>query len=77
MKKLHKAAGSDYPCPACDCSHTTVVDSRLSGRSKRRRRKCECGESFTTFEVEDTALGDIMEKAKLFDRIQALTGSVG
>ena len=39
-------------CPFCKKGETSVVDSRPAedGTSIRRRRLCECGERFTTFE---------------------------
>ena len=39
-------------CPFCKKGETSVVDSRPTedGTSIRRRRLCECGERFTTFE---------------------------
>lgn len=39
-------------CPQCDSRRSTVVDSRASGHTVRRRRKCSgCGARFTTYEV--------------------------
>ena len=39
-------------CPFCKKGETSVVDSRPTedGTSIRRRRLCDCGERFTTFE---------------------------
>ena len=39
-------------CPTCKKGETSVVDSRPAedGTSIRRRRLCNCGERFTTFE---------------------------
>ena len=39
-------------CPLCKKGETSVVDSRPTedGTSIRRRRLCNCGERFTTFE---------------------------
>ena len=39
-------------CPICKKGETSVVDSRPTedGTSIRRRRLCECGQRFTTFE---------------------------
>ena len=39
-------------CPICKKGETSVVDSRPAedGTSIRRRRLCQCGERFTTFE---------------------------
>ena len=39
-------------CPFCKTGDTSVVDSRPTedGTAIRRRRTCNCGERFTTFE---------------------------
>ena len=39
-------------CPFCKTDNTSVVDSRPTedGTAIRRRRTCNCGERFTTFE---------------------------
>ena len=39
-------------CPICKKGETSVVDSRPTedGTAIRRRRLCNCGERFTTFE---------------------------
>ena len=38
-------------CPACGGGETSVVDSRPVRDSSRRRRKCDCGHAFTTYET--------------------------
>ena len=39
-------------CPFCKTGETSVIDSRPTedGTAIRRRRTCNCGERFTTFE---------------------------
>ena len=39
-------------CPFCKTGETSVIDSRPTedGAVIRRRRTCNCGERFTTFE---------------------------
>ena len=38
-------------CPACGGRETSVVDSRPVRDSVMRRRKCDCGHAFTTYET--------------------------
>lgn len=37
-------------CPGCRESRGDVIDSREIGNSIRRRRSCQCGHRFTTYE---------------------------
>lgn len=53
-------------CPACRGEKLSVVDSRKTVNSIRRRRKClGCGYRFTTFELSDSA-------AARFEELDAL-----
>jgi transcriptional repressor NrdR len=52
-------------CPFCPSSDTRVVDSRLAraGRAIRRRRHCEdCEERFTTYEVIEDVVPDVIKE---------------
>jgi len=52
-------------CPFCPSEDTRVVDSRLAraGRAIRRRRSCEtCGERFTTYEVVEDVVPDVIKE---------------
>ena len=43
-----------YFCPKCDEGHFSVVESRVTGLSIRRRRRCTtCGYRHTTTETLD------------------------
>lgn len=43
---------TDFRCLKCAMPKTRVADVRPSGAFRlRRRRKCECGHAFTTFEI--------------------------
>ena len=43
-------------CPKCGSYNTTVYDTRLEEKSRRRRRRCnDCEHRFTTYEI---TLGD-------------------
>jgi transcriptional regulator NrdR family protein len=64
-------AGS-VPCPACGSHQSTVVDSRLSKKGKRRRRLCTaCAFRFTTHESielgEDALSGIVMKWLEKFE----------
>jgi len=51
-------------CQKCKKGRTVVIDSRTSGNSIRRRRKClKCGHRFSTFEV-------LKEAKRLNDKIK-------
>lgn len=48
-----------YPCPACACRTTEVIDSRAKADDARwrRRRKCAaCGYRWTTYEINEEDL---------------------
>jgi len=52
-------------CPFCPSEDTRVVDSRLAraGRAIRRRRSCEaCGERFTTYEIVEDVVPDVIKE---------------
>lgn len=52
-------------CPYCQHGDSRVVDSRLArdGRAIRRRRHCEgCNERFTTYELVEEAMVDVVKR---------------
>jgi len=52
-------------CPYCQHGESRVVDSRLArdGRAIRRRRHCEgCNERFTTYELIEEAMVDVVKR---------------
>ena len=52
-------------CPFCPSDDTRVIDSRLAraGRAIRRRRHCEnCEERFTTYEVIEDVVPDVIKE---------------
>lgn len=54
-------------CPFCTATDTRVVDSRLShdGGKVRRRRECsQCGARFTTYEVAELAMPQVIKQDK-------------
>ena len=54
-------------CPFCVATDTRVVDSRLSpgGDRVRRRRECpDCGARFTTYEVAELGMPQVIKQDK-------------
>jgi len=55
-------------CPFCNADDTKVIDSRLVGEGYqvRRRRQCsECNERFTTFEVAELIMPNVIKRNKI------------
>lgn len=55
-------------CPFCNADDTKVIDSRLVGEGfqVRRRRQCvECNERFTTFEVAELIMPNVIKSNKV------------
>ncbi|WP_294614239.1 transcriptional regulator NrdR [uncultured Gilliamella sp.] len=55
-------------CPFCNADDTKVTDSRLvaEGFQVRRRRQCvECNERFTTFEVAELIMPNVIKSNKV------------
>lgn len=48
-------------CEACKKDDSSVVESRRVGKTIRRRRRCTCGNRWTTFEVSSTFLSYAVE----------------
>lgn len=48
--KFRVAGSACVPCPECGARMSSVLDCRASGNAVRRRRECECGRRFTTYE---------------------------
>ena len=65
-------------CPFCGSLENRVIDSRMArdGRAIRRRRMCgECSERFTTYEVVEEAMAEVIKKdesSEIFDRKKLL-----
>jgi transcriptional repressor NrdR len=55
-------------CPFCNADDTKVIDSRLVGErfQVRRRRQCvECNERFTTFEIAELIMPNVIKSNKV------------
>lgn len=51
-------------CPFCSTADTKVIDSRLAAQGlqvRRRRECCQCHERFTSFEVAELAMPQIIK----------------
>lgn len=53
-------------CPVCESEKNKVVDSRNGKIRVYRRRKCECGITFTTYEIIDSSFLDLIDKLEDF-----------
>ena len=49
-------------CPVCESEKNKVVDSRNGKVRVYRRRKCECGVIFTSYEIIDASFLDLMDR---------------
>jgi transcriptional repressor NrdR len=65
-------------CPFCTHEESSVIDSRVSNETIRRRRECEkCRKRFTTYERVEELLPVIVKKddrREPFDRLKVLSG---
>lgn len=53
-------------CPVCESEKNKVVDTRNGKIRVYRRRKCECGIVFTTYEIIDSTFLDLIDKLEEF-----------
>jgi transcriptional regulator NrdR family protein len=61
-----------YSCPRCGSTNVSVVDSRPKENHIWRRRKClECGEKYTTYEVDAKLFEKIKAKAEAIDTLKS------
>lgn len=50
-------------CPYCNTTESSVIESRVSNESIRRRRECEdCGKRFTTYERVECATVSVVKR---------------
>jgi transcriptional repressor NrdR len=68
-------------CPFCENSDTKVIDSRPTeeGHAIRRRRECDCGKRFTTYEkIEEIPLIVVKKDGRRegFDRNKIMNGII-
>ncbi|MDR2087823.1 MAG: transcriptional regulator NrdR [Clostridiales Family XIII bacterium] len=66
-------------CPFCENNDTRVIDSRPTedGRAIRRRRECDCGKRFTTYEKVEEIPMIVVKKdgsRQAFDRNKIMNG---
>ncbi|MDR2131865.1 MAG: transcriptional regulator NrdR [Clostridiales Family XIII bacterium] len=66
-------------CPFCENTDTRVIDSRPTeeGHAIRRRRECDCGKRFTTYEKVEEIPMIVVKKdgsRQAFDRNKIMSG---
>ena len=75
---LSRKGGLPMKCPYCGFEDTKVVDSRLIGGKKRRRRRCtNCDKRFTTYEsveIPDLLVNKKDNTYEPFDRNKLIRG---
>lgn len=58
-------------CPKCEYGYSEVIDSRMVGKAKRRRRKCcNCGKLFTGYEMYDDEYVKLIKENKAIQKIK-------
>lgn len=56
---------SDLMCPVCKETGSRVLDSRINKRGHiRRRRKCLCGTTFSTYEMVEGDYEDQLSRTR-------------
>lgn len=61
-------------CPECEAMGTYIIECRRSGDGDRirRRRECDtCGHRWTTRELNEDELGDLLRKAAANEGLRA------
>lgn len=53
-------------CPVCESEKNKVVETRNGKIRVYRRRKCECGITFTTYEIIDSSFLDLIDRIEDF-----------
>lgn len=64
-------------CPLCGDRTFRVVESRLSGTHRRRRKRCPCGYAQTTYEVTQEYFFEAESNAKIVTDLRRALGSLG
>ena len=62
-------------CPLCGDHTFRVVESRLSGTHRRRRKRCPCGYAQTTYEVTQEYFFEAESNAKIVRDLRRALGS--
>ena len=74
MSTLSTRSGVGVACPVCASSKSSTIDSRedtaFGVPSRRRRRKCECGHTYSTFEMSDAVFDLLFDKVHLANTMQ-------
>jgi hypothetical protein len=61
-------------CPSCGQQEFKVIESRLSGPHRRRRKRCSCGFAQTTYEVTQEYFKDAEKSLAVIQKFRGLLG---
>jgi len=63
-------------CPLCGNNTFRVVESRLSGAHRRRRKRCPCGYAQTTYEVTQEYFFEAESNSRIVNDLRKTLGLV-
>jgi len=61
-------------CPSCGKKQFKVIESRLTGQHRRRRKRCLCGYAQTTYEVTQEYFKDAENASAVLEQFRKLLG---
>ena len=69
---MYHSLSAAVPCPNCGEHTLDIIESRPSGESRRRRKRCRsCGHRLGTREVSEEWYAQALSDRALLDRIRA------
>ena len=72
---MYNQSSAAVPCPNCGKHTLDIIESRISGESRRRRKLCRsCGLRLGTREVSEDWYAQALSDRALLDRIRADLG---
>jgi predicted RNA-binding Zn-ribbon protein involved in translation (DUF1610 family) len=73
---MYHSLSAAVPCPNCGEHTLDIIESRLSGESRRRRKLCRsCGHRISTREVSEEWFQQALRNRALLERLRADLGS--
>lgn len=76
-----RTSGIGVSCPMCGSGNSSTADSRsdtaFGQPTRKRRRVCECGHTYSTYELSDAVLAVISDRVRLADVAQTCLRSEG
>ena len=74
---MYHSLSAAVPCPNCGQHTLDIIESRPSGESRRRRKRCRsCGHRLGSREVSEEWYAQALSDRALLDRIRADLGLV-